>query len=176
MAPADPLHQGPARCVPIGRIAGLFGVHGAVKVISYTEPRGQVLGYEPWYLETRGIWQPLRRTAAGYAGKGIVARFAGYADRDQAARLLGAEIAIERVQFPALTGDEVYQLDLIGLEALTPAGVTLGRVVDVLRSAAHDVLVIGGDRQRLVPFVRGVYVREIDLESGRIELDWHPDD
>ncbi|MGH8582160.1 MAG: ribosome maturation factor RimM [Gammaproteobacteria bacterium] len=176
MAPADPLHQGPAQCVLIGRIAGLFGLQGAVKVISYTEPRGQILSYEPWYIEARGIWQPLPRTAGGCAGKGIVAHFAGYADRDQAARLLGAEIAIERVQLPALTEGEVYQFDLIGLEAMTPAGIALGKVVDVLSTAAHDVLVIGGDRQRLVPFVRGVYVREIDLETGRIALDWHPDD
>lgn len=176
MAPADPLDRGSARYVVIGRVAGLFGVQGAVKVYSYTEPRGQILDYEPWYIETRGAWQPLRRTAAGYAGKGIVARFTGFTDRDHAARLLGAEIAIERVQLPALTEDEVYQLDLIGLEARTPAGVALGRVVNVLSTAAHDVLVIDGDRQRLVPFVRGIYVQRIDLESGCIELDWHPDD
>ena len=62
---------------------------------------------------------------------------------------------------------EVYWHDLMGLDAFTPAGVPLGRVSGILELPAHPVLVLKGERERLV---------QVDLEAGRLTLDWHPDD
>jgi 16S rRNA processing protein RimM len=45
----------------------------------------------------------------------------------------------------------------------------------ILELPAHPVLVLAGDRERLVPLVRERLVR-VDLDSGRVTLDWHPDD
>ena len=40
--------------VVIGRITGVYGVRGWVKVFSETEPRENILGYSPWYLGPSG--------------------------------------------------------------------------------------------------------------------------
>jgi ribosomal 30S subunit maturation factor RimM len=45
----------------------------------------------------------------------------------------------------------------------------------VLVLPAHPVLVLRGERERLVPLVPDRVV-SVDLESGRLTLDWHPDD
>ena len=45
----------------------------------------------------------------------------------------------------------------------------------VLVLPAHPVLVLRGDRERLVPLVPD-RVLSVDLEAGRLTLDWHPDD
>jgi len=53
--------------------------------------------------------------------------------------------------------------------------VPLGRVVGILDLPAHPVLVIEGERERLVPLVRE-RIAGVDLGAGRLILDWHPDD
>ena len=48
-------------------------------------------------------------------------------------------------------------------------------VASILELPAHPVLVLRGERERLVPLVPERLV-QVDLESGRLTLDWHPDD
>jgi len=84
-------------------------------------------------------------------------------------------VRVDRAQLPPAGPGEVYWHDLVGLEASTPEGVPLGRVVGILDLPAHPVLVIEGERERLVPLVRE-RVAGVDLGAGRLILDWHPDD
>ena len=55
-------------------------------------------------------------------------------------------------------------------------GDALGRVSKLFETGANDVMLVEGDRQRLIPFVLDVYVRRVDLEKGVITVDWHRDD
>ena len=45
----------------------------------------------------------------------------------------------------------------------------------MMETGANDVMVLKGDRERLVPFIQGQYVKRVDLEAGLIEVDWDPD-
>ena len=54
-------------------------------------------------------------------------------------------------------------------------GSSLGKVEDVLETGANDVLVVQGDRRRLLPFVTGSVIKSVDMESGRISVDWDAD-
>jgi 16S rRNA processing protein RimM len=82
---------------------------------------------------------------------------------------------VDRGELPPTAPGEVYWHDLVGLEAYTPDGVALGRVSAILELPAHPVLVLKGDRERLVPLV-AERLAGVDLEGGRMTLDWHPDD
>jgi 16S rRNA processing protein RimM len=162
--------------VVLGRIVGLHGVRGGLKVYSYTRPAAGILGYSPWLLGLGGGWQSVVRTETLSRHKRLVAYLEGYGDRDSAAPLVGAEIAVRREQLLPLPDGDHYWADLIGLEAYNPAGDPLGRVVDMLATGANDVLVVRGERDRLVPYVKGLYVRGVDLAKGRLDLDWDVDD
>ncbi|MCB2262643.1 MAG: ribosome maturation factor RimM [Candidatus Thiosymbion ectosymbiont of Robbea hypermnestra] len=157
----------------IGRISGLYGVRGWVKVFSETEPRDKILTYRPWYLGTARA--PRGLVAGRPQGKGLVARLEGCEDRDQAAALVGLEIRIRRSQLPPLQAGEFYWADLIGLCVETLDGVSLGRVERLLATAANDVLVVKGDRERLLPFVWDQVVTDVALDSGRMRVDWDPE-
>jgi len=61
------------------------------------------------------------------------------------------------------------------LQASTLEGVTLGVVDHLISTGANDVLVIKGDKEHLVPFIQGQYVKVIDLVAGTIEVDWDPE-
>ena len=50
---ADPLPE-QAEWITLGRVVGLFGVRGAVKVQSHTDPLEALLDYREWRLDLPG--------------------------------------------------------------------------------------------------------------------------
>lgn len=161
--------------VVMGRVAGLFGVRGWVKLHSYTAPRAALLDYDPLYLGSDGQWQAIVLEQGQVHGKGLIAKFAGIDDRDAATRLVDRELAVNRDQLPEPEPGEYYWRDLQGLRVVTLTGVELGRVDHLFDTGANDVMVVHGERERLVPFVEEQVVLEVDLAAGLIRVDWDPE-
>ena len=88
--------------------------------------------------------------------------------------LLGAEIRILRSALPKAKRGEYYWTDLEGLAVRNTEGVEFGRVSHLFATGANDVLVAraGDGRERLIPFVTGQVVREVDLDAGSILVEW----
>lgn len=157
--------------VVLGRVVGVYGVRGWVRVYSETDPLDNILDYSPWLVNGT-----VRRVAEGRRhGKGLVVRLVGCVDRDQSAALVGQAISVYRDQLPPPRPDEVYWADLEGLSVETIEGVPIGRVSHLFSTGANDVLVVCGDRERLLPFVWGNVVKDVDLEAKRISVDWDPE-
>jgi len=162
------------RWVELGRISGLFGVRGWVKVFSDTAPRSHILAYSSWYLKRPDGWKEYRLQEGRAHGKGVVARLEGCEDRDQAAELIGSGIAVPRDRLPAPDPDEYYWTDLEGLRVRTLEGGDLGVVDHLFATGSNDVLVVKGERKRLLPFIDGV-ISDVDLRQRVISVDWDPD-
>jgi 16S rRNA processing protein RimM len=161
------------RTLVVGRISGVYGVGGWVKVFSETEPKDAILAYSPWLL---GDKAERRLPVEGRRhGKGLVARLQGCEGREQAAALVGLIISVRRDQLPPLGVEEYYWADLEGLAVETLDGVSLGRVHHLFATAGNDVLAVRGERERLIPFLWGDVVKEVDLEGRRMRVDWDPD-
>ncbi len=159
----------------VGRVSGIYGVSGWVKVVSYTRPATNIFSYTPWLI-IRGEQQEPRELLDGRVhGKGLIARLRDLEDRDIARTFIGKEIAVYRHQMPVLPAGEYYWCDLLQLDAVNQAGVVLGKVTEILETGANDVLVIEGERRHLVPLIMKHYVTEIDIENGRITVDWDPE-
>lgn len=159
----------------VGRISGLYGVRGWVKIQSHTDPRENLLSFDHWLIGSGDQWRVAKLTDGRRHGKGVVARIAGYEDRDKAVGLVGLEIAIERDQLPELESDDFYWTDLEGLEVRTCAGVTLGRVDHLIATGANDVLVVAGEREHLIPYLPEQVVKAVHLREGWMEVDWDPE-
>jgi 16S rRNA processing protein RimM len=161
--------------VVVGRIAGMYGVRGWVKVFSHTDPRENILQYKPWYLYRDGQWQEVELAEGRRQGKGVVAHIASCDDREQARQLVNTDIAIRRDQLPEVGADEFYWTDLIGLQVKNQNDLVLGKVDHLMETGANDVLVVRNDREYLIPFVLDDVIIDIDLEKGVIRVDWDPD-
>ena len=160
----------------VGRIVGLFGVDGWVKVESYTEPRERILKYRPWLVKSAGGETEMAQVRGRSHGKGLVAALPQVVDRDAAMAWVGAEIWVRRSALPRAKRGEYYWVDLEGLEVVTGEGVALGKVSHLFATGANDVLVVrDGERERMIPFVLEQFVRNVDLGSRRIVVDWDPD-
>ncbi len=165
-----------AKWVTVGRVSGVFGVKGWLKVQSYTEPRDNIVRFDVWTLRMNGAERLFEvEDGQGQAGK-VAAKLRGIDDPDRAREWVGADIVIERERLPKTRTDEFYWTDLEGLEVRTTAGLTLGRVAHLLATGANDVLVLDGTPERLIPFVLGSVVKQVDLEAGLIVVDWTADD
>jgi 16S rRNA processing protein RimM len=163
--------------IVVGKIGAPYGVRGWVKVFSYTEEMDALMDYDPWYTRSakETDWHIAPVTEAKTHGKGLVAKFKGCDDRDAAALLTNQEIAITRAQLPPAEEGEYYWSDLIGLDVSTTEGVFLGKVDHLLETGANDVLVVKGERERLIPYVMGPIVKSVDLDAGTMTVDWDAD-
>lgn len=161
--------------VVLGRILGVSGLQGEVKIHSYTRPREQIFSYDTWYLRQDNSWLECQARRARAGGKGLLAALSGVTDRDAANAVLGAEIAVFREQLPELMAGEYYQADLIGLDLIDMNGVRIGRLLEIGETGANDVMVVEGAGTILIPLVMGKIVRQIDLENGFIQVDWNPE-
>jgi 16S rRNA processing protein RimM len=160
------------RVVRLGQIAGVHGVQGWVKVLSFTEPRTNLLDYHDWLLTHEGGNLSVRVEAGQESGKRLIAKIAGVDDRDAAAKLIGAMIEVPRSAMPPLAPDEYYWSDLEGLAVINLDGQRLGSVSRVMATGANDVLILDGGAGRLIPFVADKVVRRVDLAAGEIIVDW----
>ncbi len=159
----------------VARIAGIYGVKGWVKVASYTVPATEILMYTPWLLKRDSGWQVFEVTQRKPHGKGLIVHPVGSNDYDTASKLVGAEIAVTRHQFPELPEGEYYWADLENLQVVTRSGSDFGFVARLFDTGANAVMVVQGDRERLIPFIRGDVVLDVDLAAGIITVDWDPD-
>jgi 16S rRNA processing protein RimM len=165
----------------MGRIAAPFGVRGWVKIHPYTEQSANLLDYSRWWLgkpDGAGDWRETGVEDSEVHGSAIAVKFAGCAGRDQAAALCGLEVAVERAALPPAQANEYYWADLIGLDVVNLQGVAFGKVAQLLRTGANDVLVVqsegAGRQERLIPFSADA-IRAVDAGTRTLTVDWGED-
>lgn len=164
----------PDGAITVGRITGVYGVKGWVRVYSFTDPRDNIIGYRRWLVRRPSGWQFYDLVEGRAQGKGVVAALADVQSREDARDLMGSDIAVYRDELPAAEDGTFYWADLEGLQVY--AGERhLGQLSHLVETGANDVMVVKGERERLIPFVMGVHVLRVDLEAGVIEVDWDPD-
>jgi len=161
--------------IAMGRVTAPWGVKGAVKVQPWSAERGNLCKFPEWWVGKAGELRRISVAEGREHGEFLVARFEGCEDPDQAAAYRGSEIAIRREDLPKPAEHEFYQADVIGLEVVNGEGKLLGRVSGFLENGGNEVMRIGHEGgERLVPLAAAV-VRKVDLDAGRIEVDWGAD-
>lgn len=158
-----------AESVVVGRFNGPWGVHGWVRIWSDTRPPTAIFDYQPW-LTSDG--QPIEIEQWQRSGPRLVAKLRDVDTPEQAAALGRADIRVARSALPEPEAGEYYWHDLIGLEVVNLEGHGYGHVVRMMETGAHDVMEVGEGSPVLIPFVSDEFVREVDLDAGRITVDW----
>ncbi len=159
----------------IGKIVGVHGIKGYLKVLSYSESA------EPF--------EPGRQLFVRQGGNGPEAYTEAYTVRDArqhkrllrvafeavetreaAEALVGAELTIDRSELPELEAGTWYWSDLIGL-AVYEGDAYIGEVAHIFATGSNDVLVVTcGENERLIPAVDSI-VRRIDLDEKTMQVE-----
>ena len=161
--------------VRLGRVLGPWGVKGWIKVYSYTDPRENIVAFPVWSLERDGRRRTMQIEQGRRHGRQVVVKLSTVDDRDAAELLAGSEIMVERAELAPCDAGEYYWTDLEGLRVVTSAGVELGEIDHLFDTGSNDVMVVVGDRERLIPFLVDRVVQRVDLDEGVVIVDWDPD-
>ena len=157
--------------VLVGAIAGVRGLKGEVRIKSFTADPAAIGDYGP--LDDEAGTQSFTLSVTGLAKGQVIARIKGVDDRSKAEALKGTRLYVARENLPPADEGEYYVADLIGLEARTPDGTLLGRVVRVDDHGAGAMLEIegpGAPGGLLVAF-SAASVPDVDLERGVLVVD-----
>lgn len=183
--------------VIVGRITGVYGIQGWLKIFSYTDPMEAIVDYNPWYIRTENRknapWTKVKLKAGKRHAKTVIAKLEGCNDCDTAMTYIGNEISIKLEQLEELKGnDEYYWRDLLGLRVINQQGIELGRVKSLMETGANDVLVVTSGngaaeqvveaadaekkhKEHLIPWTMHNAIIAVDIEQGVIEVDWDAD-
>ncbi len=171
--------------IALGHIASVYGVKGWLKIHSNTSPMENILNYPRWILDRDGQLMTVEIDQARQHGKGLVAHIVGCDDRELARSYCRSEITINADEMPEPEDDEIYwhQLESLDVFSRNAEGdnILLGKVSHLMETGANDVLVIRPSkgsidrRERLVPWLTGSVVLDVNPEKGFIRVDWDPE-
>jgi 16S rRNA processing protein RimM len=163
-------HDELAARVCVAQIGAPHGLHGEVKLKSFTADPMAISDYAPLESEdgtARFEIEELRQST-GRSGGYLIARLRGIADRNAASRLKHLRLFVARERLPTPEPDEFYHADLIGLRALRRDGSELGKVTAVHDFGAGAILEIAGDGGELMLPFTDMFVPNVDLREGVI--------
>ena len=159
----------PDGCLAVGRITGVHGLRGEVKVELYTDfperfAPGEVLllGVDLEEVEVVGV-RPHKQN--------LLVQFDGVADRTAAESLRNLWLFVRETDAAELEEGVYWIHDIIGLRVVEENGDALGVITDVLATGANDVYVVRrptgqpSAQDILLPAIPEV-VRAVDLAQG----------
>lgn len=164
------------RFVVVAKVGAPHGIHGELKLHSFTDPIEKVAEYSDLYVKRGQAWQLMPDFSIRASGAGFLIQIAGCQDRDIARQYTHWELAVPREVLPPPADDEYYWTDLEGLAVINKSGQTFGYVQQVFEAGGSDILeVLDADQKlHLIPFVKH-YVLEVNLAKQQILVDWELD-
>ncbi|MDI3536172.1 MAG: rRNA processing protein RimM [Eubacteriaceae bacterium] len=154
----------------IGRVAGVHGIKGEVKVQPLTDNSERFFDLREIILVSPKENKKVIITACRIHKNSVLLQLDGIASRNEAEALIGMNLLIDRDQAVDLSDDEYFVEDLKGMSVYNQR-VLLGELTDILQTGGVDVYMIKGeDREYCVP-ARKIYFKDFDFENNRIEAD-----
>lgn len=149
-----------------GQIANTHGIQGEVKIVPWADSPAFLCGFDTFYIDGA----PVKVLSAKPNKTNVIARLEGVADINDAMRLKGKTISIDRTGLELPEGRH-FLADLMCLEVRdAESGAVLGAIADILTPPAHEVYVVrGGGKEYMIPAV-DAFVKEIDVEGGFIRV------
>ena len=171
----------PDDLVQVGYVSGAYGVAGGVRVTPFSADADALLNVKTWWFDKPNL-QDFDVRQAKLHGGDVVAQLVGVVGRDAAEALKGSAVQVPRSHFPALSMDEFYWSDLIGLTVQNLQGECLGQVADMMSNGPQSILRVAPVAdpaldatetapERLIPFVEQ-YVIAVDKAARKITVDW----
>lgn len=156
---------------------GAYGVRGWVRIAPHSPSADVLRATRRWWLLGAGPAREVQVRAVRRQGAALVAKWDGCDSPEAGEALKGAAVAVARSDFPPLSGQEYYWVDLIGLQVVNRSNRPLGVVKGLRSSAAHDLLEIepAPDGPEILVPVVGDFIDGIDPEAGTIRVNWEPE-
>lgn len=156
--------------ITVGEIINTHGIKGEVRVKNlsdFPEQRYQV-GKQLFLSKQGETIETLTITRYRLHKKFTLLTFAGYDNINDVESFVGCELQITEDELAELESFEFYMNDIIGLSIYADSGEYIGKVTEILETAANDVWVVAraGKKDLLLPFIESV-ILSVDLKEKK---------
>ena len=166
------------RKILLGKLGKPHGVKGFLYIHYYGEDPNKLYDYEGLLLDDG---TSVKVDKLLLQKDRVILKFLETNSRNDAEKLRDKELFIKEDSLPVLENNQAYYFELEGLNVKNLDNVVLGRVKEILKTNANDVLVIEptkssvDEKERLVPYVKDNVVKEINKIDKTILIDWSED-
>ncbi|MDY7032904.1 MAG: ribosome maturation factor RimM [Thermodesulfobacteriota bacterium] len=145
----------------IGKIVSTHGIQGKLRVYSYAESCRTFSTLDFLYVKDRkGDIKKYKLVHIEPHKNVLLLELEGISFVDDAEKLVGSSVLMEKSSLDSLPEDEYYWFEIIGLEVFTDDGTFLGKVEKIIQTGSNDVYVIRDmDREFLIPAIEDIVVR-----------------
>ena len=153
----------------VGQIVNTFGVRGFLKVRPFTDDVERFEEIKKVYICKKEKLEEVEIEEVKYHKDMVLLKVKGIDDMNEAEKVKGLYLKIDRKNAKKLPKDTYFIADLLGLEVYSDEGKLLGKVEDIFQTGANDVYVVKDEmgKQLLLPGIPDV-IKEIDLEKEKI--------
>jgi len=152
--------------IETGKIVNTHGINGQLRLQPWADSPVFLTGFEYFYIDD----VPVKVLSASVHKSFVIVSLEGIDTIDAAVRMKNKIVSVKREDIK-LEEDKFLIADLVGLNAIDAAtDKKLGIVSDVLPLPAHNVYVIKGEREILIPAV-SEFIAETNINEGYIKFN-----
>ncbi|MBT7754281.1 MAG: ribosome maturation factor RimM [Gammaproteobacteria bacterium] len=162
------------KTINIGKVIGLHGVKGWLKILSFSSPPENIFNYKSLIISNKYINQIFHIEDSRKQGKKILIKLDNIDDRTSAESLKESDIYIQRSDLPQLSEDTYYWEDLLGFNVFNQNNIKIGNVDSFIETGSNDVLIVKTAKNKniLIPFIMNKSIKVVNIESHYITVDW----
>ncbi|WP_298021737.1 ribosome maturation factor RimM [uncultured Dysosmobacter sp.] len=152
--------------IKVGRIVNAHGIKGEVRVQPRDGDPSFLTRFKTFYIDGK----PVTPTANHVHKSLVLMKFPGVDDMNAALSYKDKDLYIRRAD-ARLPEGEYFDDELLGLEVYdADSGACLGELTAVDPYPAHKVYTVRGAREYLIPAVKDVFIKSVDLDLNRMEV------
>lgn len=157
----------------LARVGKPYGLKGHLRLHVFSENPLSIFDFDRWFFRLpHQAWQPLSEAEFSDHGGHLLILFKQATSLELSRQFTHAELAVPEADLPVLSEPlSYYWRDLEGLQVINHLGQKLGKVSHLLETGANDVMVVLGEQERLIPFVRH-FVQSVNLAEQTIYVEW----
>lgn len=155
----------------LGEIVRPQGIRGEVKVKHFTDDPYRFEDLETVYIKRGQAYQPIGVTGARVQKDDVYLTLDGIVDRNEAEKLRGTQLWVDRANAVELDEDSVFIADILGAKAYDTQGHEIGVLKDVLTPGGVDVFVFKTAQGTMMMPALKTVILTMDADEGRIVLD-----
>ena len=152
--------------IKVGRIVNAHGIRGEVRVQPRDGDPAFLTRFKTFYIDG----QPVSPTANHVHKSLVLMKFPGVEDMNAALTYKDKDLYIRRAD-ARLPEVAYFDDELLGMGVFDAAtGEELGKLTAVENYPAHKVYTVKGRREYLIPAVKDVFIKSVDLDRDRMEV------
>ena len=154
----------------IGEVLKPQGIKGEVKVKPYAANHDDFRRWKKLYIKQGESYEPIKARCSRVHDGFVYVTLGECASMEDAEKLRGVQLWIDRAHANQLEEDEVYVSDLIGCEGIDEEGASIGVLQEVLQHGVVDVYVFKAKgKSVMAPALKAVFPT-VDVANKRISV------